>query len=59
MLLKNDPELGRCSLHHLRNDPVDPATGENVLLRFDHAGCSSKLAEQQLNRVVEMSCPKD
>jgi hypothetical protein len=57
MPLKHDPELGSCSSHLLRADPIHAATGQQVLLWFDHARRGSKLAEQQLDRFFKMFTP--
>jgi len=59
MPLKHDPKLGSRSLHHLWADTVDATTGQQVLLWFDHAGRSSKLAEQQFDRFFKMFSPQD
>jgi hypothetical protein len=56
--LKHDPDLGSRSLHDLWADPANAATRKQVLLRFDHIRRRSKLAQQQLNRFVEMFGPQ-
>jgi hypothetical protein len=59
LALKHDPDLGGRSLHDLWANPVNPPTGQKVLLRFAHIGRCRQLAQKQFNRFFKMFGPRN